>query len=409
MENTLHGDQWPRPPKVNHAQPSTDEGKTAREGMPLTRIQRTHSQMSGIDLDSILSHQTATSEQGEAQEQSRIPPTFQTSRYSGDGFDFRRPATPSRVPSGTSNPHNVPEYMEPPEIVDLTNAEDVEMPPSPRSLFGLASRGPRFARDIIDLSGEMPNARPSSSDEEALLDALEVQFVSERPLPPPANSRGIEIPLNNVFDLTEDDVFLDSEDDDVQFIMEMQRPSPTPRTLPLLHPTRDGLPQQNTTLLRTASSMANSLRQLAGYRTDHLNHSSSRSSNGPPPLSNPPSLGPLSSLPRGFASATGRAVAINMGINAFISPELDFGSVGFDMGLDEPSHDNAAVRRIPPPPSPPPGFTRTPKPDEVYICPNCDRELCTGDTDIQKQIWIIRACGHVSNSAADAHSRAVLD
>ena len=407
MENSLYGGEWRRPPKVNHTRSSTHERKTARGGMPLTRTKRTHSQMSGTDLDSIPSQPTATSGRGEPQEQSRAPPPLRTSRYSGDGFDFRRPATPSRAPSGTSNPHNVSGHIQPPEIIDLTNTDDVEMPPSPRSLFGQASRGPRFARDIIDLSGEMPNSRLSHLDDEAFLDALEVQFVSEQQLPPPApaNSRRVEIPLNNVYDLTEEDL-LEDDDDEVQFIMETRRPNPAPQRLN--NPTHGVLPQQNTPLLRATSSIANGLRQLAGYRTDQLNPNSSRSSYPHPP-EGPPAPVPMHNWPADFASPQSQAMAINMGLAAYINPNLDFTSVGFDMGLDEPSHNSTAVRAPPAPPSPPPGFTRTPKPDEVYVCPNCDRELCSGETDIQKQVWIIRACGHVSSSAADAPFRAVQD
>lgn len=49
---------------------------------------------------------------------------------------------------------------------------------------------------------------------------------------------------------------------------------------------------------------------------------------------------------------------------------------------------------IPPPPAPE-GFTRTAGEDELVVCPNCDRELGTGDDDLQKQIWVTKPCGHV--------------
>jgi hypothetical protein len=47
------------------------------------------------------------------------------------------------------------------------------------------------------------------------------------------------------------------------------------------------------------------------------------------------------------------------------------------------------------PPTPPPlGYTRTVQEDEEVICPNCDRELGTGD-DERQQIWVSKHCGHV--------------
>ena len=77
--------------------------------------------------------------------------------------------------------------------------------------------------------------------------------------------------------------------------------------------------------------------------------------------------------------------------------ELDFVTQGFRMG------DAAGPRQTQPPlptydaPSPPrPGFTRSPKEDEVLVCPNCGDELGLGKDDIKRQVWVIKACGHVS-------------
>jgi hypothetical protein len=77
-----------------------------------------------------------------------------------------------------------------------------------------------------------------------------------------------------------------------------------------------------------------------------------------------------------------------------VAPSFDFDAVGFDLGLND-----TPVLLPPPsitPPNPAPdGYTRSPNADELYICPNCDRELRTGETELQRQIWVIRACGHV--------------
>jgi hypothetical protein len=77
----------------------------------------------------------------------------------------------------------------------------------------------------------------------------------------------------------------------------------------------------------------------------------------------------------------------------FTTPHLDFSRIGFDLGLDPPESPNPTYRR----PSPAPdGFTRSGQEGDILICPNCERELCSGDTDVRQQVWIIKGCGHVS-------------
>lgn len=41
------------------------------------------------------------------------------------------------------------------------------------------------------------------------------------------------------------------------------------------------------------------------------------------------------------------------------------------------------------------GFTRTPNEDDVLVCPNCDDELGLGDDEVKRQVWVVKACGHV--------------
>ena len=42
------------------------------------------------------------------------------------------------------------------------------------------------------------------------------------------------------------------------------------------------------------------------------------------------------------------------------------------------------------------GFTRDLEEEDVLVCPNCDNELGVGDDDLKRQVWIVKACGHVS-------------
>jgi hypothetical protein len=80
----------------------------------------------------------------------------------------------------------------------------------------------------------------------------------------------------------------------------------------------------------------------------------------------------------------------------FMPPDLNFGATGFNLGLGDSDHEQPAR---PPtydaPAKAPAGFTRSPQEEERLICPNCSDELCCGDSDIKKQVWIAKQCGHV--------------
>jgi hypothetical protein len=73
----------------------------------------------------------------------------------------------------------------------------------------------------------------------------------------------------------------------------------------------------------------------------------------------------------------------------FVAPDIDFGAVGFDLGLDR---EETASPPVPPLPPAAVGLTRSPV--EGGICPNCGDELSEGDSDIKRQIWLAK-CGHV--------------
>ena len=76
---------------------------------------------------------------------------------------------------------------------------------------------------------------------------------------------------------------------------------------------------------------------------------------------------------------------------------LDFQSVGFD--LDHPHRPPPAQPRLPTyeaPPEPREGFTRSSKgEDYVMVCVNCEDELGAGEDEVKRQVWFVRACGHV--------------
>ena len=80
----------------------------------------------------------------------------------------------------------------------------------------------------------------------------------------------------------------------------------------------------------------------------------------------------------------GRALMVNM----------DFGMAAFDMGLGEPARPPTPKYEAPPPPEK--GFTRSPGEDEEVVCPNCGDELGVSEEETKAQVWVIKACGHVS-------------
>jgi hypothetical protein len=77
------------------------------------------------------------------------------------------------------------------------------------------------------------------------------------------------------------------------------------------------------------------------------------------------------------------------------SASSSFGSEMLDVEMSGPEEGSATDASYQAPPTPPLGFTRTPTVNDVLVCPNCDEELCVGDDDVAKQVWAIKACGHV--------------
>ena len=100
-----------------------------------------------------------------------------------------------------------------------------------------------------------------------------------------------------------------------------------------------------------------------------------------------------------------RAMAWQRGPQEHITPpgwarhrvphDLDFESQGFQLGHESPP------RRVPAFKPPPParlGFTRSPREDDEIVCPNCERELGVGEGELERQVWVVKNCGHVGCS-----------
>lgn len=75
---------------------------------------------------------------------------------------------------------------------------------------------------------------------------------------------------------------------------------------------------------------------------------------------------------------------------------MDFQTVGFD--LEYPDRQPPVAPRLPTYEAPEParlGFKRSPKNGDVLVCPICDDELGAGESDTKRQVWVVKACGHV--------------
>lgn len=82
--------------------------------------------------------------------------------------------------------------------------------------------------------------------------------------------------------------------------------------------------------------------------------------------------------------------------NFELPAHLDYLMPAFN--LEEPAARRQPQPRLPtydPPTPAQEGFTRTPKEDDVLVCPNCDDELGLGDDEVKRQVWVVKACGHV--------------
>ncbi|KAI9793846.1 MAG: hypothetical protein M1816_007098 [Peltula sp. TS41687] len=88
-------------------------------------------------------------------------------------------------------------------------------------------------------------------------------------------------------------------------------------------------------------------------------------------------------VPFGSAVQFGGFIPTGMNPN-FTMPHLSY---------EEPSLREPPPRYDPPEPARQ-GFTRSPKEGDMVVCPNCDDELGTGDTEEKRSVWFVKACGH---------------
>lgn len=278
-------------------------------------------------------------------------PSAPPRRFPGDGFDYRRPVTSSNV-------------------IDLTS-EDAGPSTVPRDSHrssGRPARPPRFGREIIDVDED--DARPVATSP----GSPEIQFVSSRPIGPGSRPTSPSIGRNN------------AEEDEVEFVSANPLPESRRRRNVELDfmftmlddvELQDRVPHLRAQVERRATAERDRRRVETRFNRRVADLRAGRAGQGPHA---PPRRG------RGH---------IHMG---FLTPQLNFHAVGFDLGLDFGDSDEGPA---PPPPTynapekAPEGFTRSPQELDVLVCPNCGDDLCVGDSEQKRQVWIVKQCGHV--------------
>ncbi|KAL8951352.1 MAG: hypothetical protein Q9222_002672 [Ikaeria aurantiellina] len=259
-------------------------------------------------------------------------PTLPSLRFPGDGFDFRRPA--SRPPNQ--------------DIIDLTDdnipAEALGQPqPSARP-----HQIRRVTRDPIDVDDESTRATVDSASLSPDLELLEVRSIRSRA----------------------------ASDAEPRRRQDLRQSRPRPDVRPPGPSHTENYPSTvgDWGAMRSRTAGRERGRHLVQQTARHF-HQLLHSNNRTPPAD---------------------FLLTHEGQNIILPGDLDFVTQGFRMG------DVASVRPAQPalptydaPSAPRSGYTRSPKEGDVLVCPNCEEELGTGQDDCKRQVWVIKACGHV--------------
>jgi len=306
-----------------------------------------------------------------------------TFRYPGDGLDYRTPVM------SQSFSHGQDQDTQPQEIIDLTadSPEQTFARPQPRRRSHSPSSSRRPAQeppDVIDL--DTP------------------EFSRFLPLEHIARSRPERRAGTPAVDLT-GPTPIDLEDDDIQFISEnpvrQQNESVggylrrsafpasvrDPSSRHSRHPSRR---DPNAAVSMRPSSM-NAI--ISGFARSFRQHEAVVN-NWVGALRAPRPTGyradrSISRHRHNFGTMFVPESGIPMGPNDLPPMAMDYANVAFDYNSGMPTRPTYEA-----PPAAPDGFTRSPRKEDVLLCPNCDCELGEGD-DLEKQFWVSKDCGHV--------------
>lgn len=303
-------------------------------------MQRTHSKMaSGHSLSPINVAEDYTSSSTPRRPHSiQLPPISSLTslldpiRYPGDGFDYRRPALPTN------------DVRTPTELIDLTTSED-EADVDTTAPISRPRRAPQPSRPTTLRRTQTP--RPSFPADTEIID---LDSLSDADTSPTLNNHN-------------------SDEDDIQLVYERTVPPRVPNSLQAIAHMMAAVRRANqSAAIRTHRPLRPPTAARFPARVErHMNN-------------------PSQILERG---------RVNPG---FVLPgQLNYAHAAFFTG--EPSESLPPYAPPPSRPSPEParpGFTRSPQDGDEAVCPNCDEELCVGETDLKRQVFVIKACGHVS-------------
>lgn len=284
-------------------------------------------------------------------------------RFRGDGYDYRRPVISLN------------------NVIDLTD-EDAgpSMTPSQsQQQNNRSTRPPRFGREIIDVEEDYSGIAAEEPD------SPEIQFVSSRRIDP--------VPERTPLFLD------DGDEDEVEFVSANPLPESERRRDMMdevAHILDDPAYRARAVHLRNrVDQMAAGERMRARdaqiARVERMFAAARRGRGARSVIHTPPRAASA-----GQRNRPARHIQIG-----FIAPALNFGAVGFDMGFagGTPPADEVPHPPTYNPPAPAPaGFTRSPQEEDVLLCPNCEGELCVGDSDQKRQVWLVKSCGHVCSS-----------
>lgn len=356
----------------------------------------------------------------------RLPPLDPRNRFPGDGFDFRRPVM---APVGADRIGDISAADSPMETIDLTREAEPEAPqPAPGSR---AQRLPRYGRDIIDISSSedeaeaqpvgttpsqsAPTNRPSQTSQRLTRDSEsplfvqqddDLEFLHSRPLSR-LTSRNTSAMPGALDSRREDSDFIDlteSADADDDLLMVGARSiSSVNRQQPIMSSgvgVRDAnniQPPMMERLSRYIAAHHNSLpdfgnlayQSVADFsriwtsRLDLVNANVSIARNRSHP-----------DRPRNGHTHTTNTSNAQSRHGVGLPLSLNYTNPAFD--LNPGSRQSPAVQQYEAPGLAAEGFTRNPGEDEEVVCPNCGKELAVGDEEVQRELWVIKQCGHVS-------------
>jgi hypothetical protein len=315
-------------------------------------------------------------------------------RFIGDGFDYRRPASSAPRDVDATSVDLTGEEEDAAidlsasgedEVIDLTADDsgygaslnmnnggqqhnDEEQRPHGAHRRQPPTRLPRGMDIIIDLdNGEEEWSMDTPAPEPG---SPEIEFISSRPIDQPRHARN-RGPAH-------------ADGDEVEFLRE--------NTLPADEVHRRRLQDMDNVveLLGTMNGRFTHLQAHVARFTANINRTAAnmnraggraeRHRRGP--------IAPPRGPPRPHA---------HVHVGAFMAPVMDWDMVGFDMGMAGARAPDPPPPTYEAPPKAPAGFTRGPEEKDVLVCPNCGDELCGSDDEMKNQVWIVKACGHVSH------------